>query len=320
MIRNHALIRIIILFILFGFSSVLYAEKPVREVGIEVYIDNVDALLPREGTAEVDLTLHLRWQTNDTANKTRYYTDTSVNPMLQKIDFPYYKIQNLRSKIEPTRESLTIAPDGRADYLADMTLSIETEMDMHLFPFDGHTLNINISPYGESPYEDHYYFLSKKPGYSSMVNLDEWSMNVRPCQISSENNLTTYHYNIEFQRKFGYYVHRILLPLLIILAISYGLLWLPPESPIGLISLLTTLLLMVVAFQWVVAQDLPSVSYMTIFQAILLLVYCSISTEIIFVILGEKLNPKNKSKLHYFSKWFYPVFFLLGISAIIFFR
>ncbi|KTC66284.1 ELIC (plasmid) [Legionella adelaidensis] len=305
-----------LLFLLLCLVTCYSFAQTVREVGIAINVNNVNAIYPQEEVADLELSVHMRWQADSPSNHSEYYQGPAVDEILKKIWWPYYQILELRGKINPQLKSLTISPTGQVDYLETFNIQIETPMDLHQFPFDKQMIPIRITPFGYSPFEQKYFILSEKIQKYVHDNLDEWQIIGEEHTLGDRQNKPVYNLNVQFERRSGFYLYKVIIPLLIIIAISHGVLWLPYQPAINRLSLVLTGLLTLVAFQWAVSREVPSVSYITLFQAFLLFTYFLVGSKALIIVLGELWDKKYLKKITDFARWFYPIMLILGLLII----
>lgn len=307
---------LVFFFSLMGISLGIAAEKPVRDVGIEVRVEDVTHIYPKEEIIDLELEIHFRWQTAEHPTETQYYQGKAVDDQLKVRWWPYYKILHTRGALHVHLKSLVISPDGVADYVETLNAQVETGMDMSRFPFDSHVLKIAITPFGNSPYQQHYYLLSNQVAIQAEPYLTEWQLGGARSQLSVENQMPVYQLSFDYQRKTGFYFYKVLMPLLIIIGISHAVLWMPRETAINRLALVMTSMLTVVAFQWAVIQDIPPVSYVTLFQALLFFAYFLIGSKAILIVLGEKWHGKYRLQIMYWARWVYLLMIITGFLII----
>ncbi|MCC5792182.1 MAG: hypothetical protein JJT82_06175 [Legionellaceae bacterium] len=304
-----------VLFGLLLFSTPIHAEKNLREVGIAVYVDDVTSIKPSEELFILEITQHLRWQSGHRSATDQYYYGPQVDAVLSEIKAPYYQILHLRGAIDSKYKALRIQADGMADYQESMGVQIETEMDMHRFPFDTQKLELLIMPYGSSPYHDHLYLLSDKVGINKNAHLAEWKINRIHSHILSQQP-PMYQLLIHYQRLPTFYIYKIFIPMLLIMGISYAVLWMPNQPAINRLAVVITTMLTIVAFQWAASEQIPAVSYITAFHMLLLFFYLLIAGEAILITLSERLTKRDAYRLMYGACWLYPIIIVVGIAMI----
>src|SRR5690606_33793657 len=121
-------------------------------------------------------------------------------------------------------------------------------------------------PFGQSEFKQQYYELNKALKISPNAHLDEWQYIGAHTKILTPDSSPVYQVTMDYQRKSGFYLYKIMLPLLVIIGIAYTVIWLPLQPAINRVAVVMTSMLTVVAFQWVIGKDMPMVSYITYLQ------------------------------------------------------
>ena len=126
------------------------------------------------------------------------------------------------------------------------------EIDMELFPYDTQTCTLITST---GIYPNTLVSINVvRDGWAMEdfeTNLWNYMYNYRP--IVFDNSVT---YSYTFKRKSLYYMVNIVLPLVLLLVLSFGVFWLPPESG-EKVSLGITVLLAASVFQLILSDKTP---------------------------------------------------------------
>lgn len=290
--------------------------QQTSQVGIAVYINDVNVIDPKKENIALDLTLNLQWQTEQASSKKQFYYGDGVNKVLDSMWWPYYQIKHSRGPVKIIRQALVIDKSGRANYEANVSVTIDTKMNMRRFPFDSHILQIIVKPFGEQPHPVTYSILHEKAGINHKAHLEEWRLNDERHWIKDENGQAVYVSSFDYQRKSGFYIHKVMVPLLLILLISYCVLLMPDEPTIRRLALVMATMLTVVAFQWAMSPYVPNLSYITFFEALLLFSYTLIASEAVIIILGEAFGGRHKTVVMYWAQRLYLPILLIGVGVL----
>lgn len=302
-------------FIFAGVCAVCYAQKPMRDVGIALYLNDITDIHAQEEIIDLEATVTLHWQSDRQYSTDRYFYDQQVDEVLKTMWWPYFKFMRTRGENVSIVKAMKISRDGSIDYTAKYSLSIETALDIHQFPFDEQTILITIVPFGYMPYQLKYYLLKDKMGIDPQAHIEEWKFTGFKNKLSSQDG-THYTLALHYQRKAAFYIYKIFLPLLMVVFISYMVLWLPKEPAINRLAVIITAMLTVVAFQWSILSDVPKVSYITYLQAMLLFSFITIASKAVFLVIEKAQKEEKKEQLVFWTKIFYPLLLLAGITMI----
>jgi len=302
---------VVVLFCITGHTT-----APVKSIGIAVDVNDVSEIYPKQELTDMELTINLLWQGDERPDKTRYYQGEQVQKALLNTWWPYYQIVHSRGVIDSKFKTMSVSPDGLVRYVERLRVKVETAMDMHSFPFDSQVLKILIKPFGQSGYRTQYYSLNDKIKINTNAHLDEWHLVGTKAQILSNHTTPTYMVSLDYQRQSGFYLYKILIPLLVIVGIANTILWLPSQPAINRLAVVMTAMLTVVAFQWVVGQDMPVVSYITFLQAVLLFAFLLIGSKAVLIVVGDVQDGKRRQHIMYHARWVYPLILVLGLGLI----
>ena len=121
-------------------------------------------------------------------------------------------------------------------------------------------------------------------------------------------------YFINFSRNYIPYTFKFLIPIIIILSLSYLVFYIPAESLELACSLTVTSLLAAIAFQWTISDDLPNIGYLTTVDKIFYLAYLLIMLAMVQTVWTYNLvkndNEKLAIKLEMLGRWFFPILFV----------
>ena len=186
---------------------------------------------------------------------------------------------------------------------------IKADFDLKKFPFDEQNLEIELTPpYGIDYNEHNNYpkpfittFSANKNVYLGLDlyknknYLKEWTVK----NVSVENIInyekTTSAFDrekiveliddrlllkINVKRNINYFIFKIIIPVFLILAISWSVMWIPPNQVESRLTTSIVALLALIAYNFVFNEDIPKLSYLTSLDRYILLSYlfCAIPT------------------------------------------
>lgn len=137
------------------------------------------------------------------------------------------------------------------------------------------------------------------------VDLNEWKhsgadyKNTLTADGGYDNNTVTYYHLIE--RNYSYYIFKIILPIVIILFISWSVLWIRPKEIEARLTVSIVCLLSLIAYTFIIDKDIPKLSYLTIMDYVVLVSYFfSVLPTIQTIFVHNHINKKtNTAGLEY---------------------
>jgi len=260
---------------------------------------------------------------NDPAADTAYedsfqcdYDDSTFNKM--GLDNPNISLTNL-IKSEPHKNNFAI---GFAEGDDEVTISkkitfnnavFKNNFKFAPFPLDFQNLSyvIDIGSDGREVYPilgyDPFFVTS-----TSKSNIAGWThagLDYFTSEIYSDgynsNRITFIH---TFERNSTYYFFKIILPIIIILIVSWGVFWIKPAELESRLTVSIVCLLSLIAYTFIIDNDVPKLSYLTFMDYIVLTSYFfsvipTIQTIYIHNLINKASNAKSIKDVDVFDRY-----------------
>ena len=208
---------------------------------------------------------------------------------------------------------------------------ILNEFNLKSFPFDKQVLKFRI-------FDDQYAldarifetvgftfrvfesFLSKDdiPGWrkiSATIN------NYDHKKITNSNNLFSgLIIELELERKHGYYIFKVIFPIILILMVCWSVVWVDPKELESRLTITIVCLLSLIAYNFVIDSELPKLEYLTVLDWIVLISYIYATIPNFLSIISfrlQKTNLKLSNKLEFLSKRYGLSSYIISIFLII---
>ncbi len=207
--------------------------------------------------------------------------------------------------------------------ITDSIATFKGNFNYKSFPFDKQTLTYNFESAGGGqfviPFFDYYTSLSNN------INLYDWT--IKNYQLKSyisknlyDENTIGIAYEIDIERNFIYFITKIYLPIIIILLMSFSVLWIKPSSLDSRLQVGVVCFLALITFTFIVDQELPKLSYLTIMDLVILTSYVFAAiTTIESIYIARYVNDyDNALKIDSLFKKLLPIGYFLILFIIIF--
>ena len=99
---------------------------------------------------------------------------------------------------------------------------------------------------------------------------------------------------LEIEREFQYYIYKVLFPILLILIVCWSVFWIPPRELESKLTITIVCLLSLIAYNFVVTDDIPRLSYLTIMDHIILVSYLYATIPNFLTIASYRLHKGNR--------------------------
>ncbi len=181
---------------------------------------------------------------------------------------PRYQITNEVFARKRFRELLHVAPDGTVVHVQRLAGRFSSRLDLRRFPLDVQKLHLRLTfpdfePDQLEPLPDR--------GFSGMAqtmtiadwSLGEWSIHADSITAIKNIRRASVLFSFQTERMAGYYVWKIIFPMMLIVFMSWTVFWIKPENAGAQIGLATSSMLTLIAFRFILGNLLPRVSYLT---------------------------------------------------------
>ncbi len=209
---------------------------------------------------------------------------------------------------------------------------LSQKMDLRDFPFDKHLSRIHFVYTGNKPNDVHFSphpaYLEKglklAAGISPDISLPDWDIlgfEARPLAYTITEEMQAAGYAFEFtaKRDIRYFVWKVILPLILIVIMSWVAFWIDPKEINTNITAVMTSMLTLVAYRFTFENYIPKVGYLTRIDRFMLWSTLMVFFSIIQVAVNASLCAKGHHEMAVtIDRWarvMYPVVFVVIILA-----
>ena len=214
-------------------------------------------------------------------------------------------------------------PDGTMRYSERASATLSTVFDLRPFPFDRQTLDVFIHPSVSEDYLVEFTGASSDAPISAEQrvyrSLAQWTIEGLHAHVDSiegigKQPISELHFLIEIRREFGFYIWKVFIPLLLMVVLSWTVLWIDPSEMSAQATVSVTTILTVIAFAFAISANLPKVPYLTFLDVFFLTCYAFVfitAIEITTVhLVGRRKDDQRVQQARRFSRRLLPLAFL----------
>ena len=243
-------------------------------------------------------------------------------------------LNNEKTVIDIFPWSDKIGDDVDYDYTQIVSITngyyeFKNKFDLKTFPFDKQKLVFEIAQinnFDEYAIDYKTYTSRALDSYVKKGNINGW--NLKGYEIKNTvfkgpvgENYSGIEIILEIERQTGYYIYKVILPILLILMVCWSVMWINPEELESKLTITIVCLLSLIAYNFVIDKELPKLEYLTVLDWIILIsyVYATIP-NFLSIYLFSLFKKKQKSKINKFgslSKQFGPISYVIVILLII---
>jgi Neurotransmitter-gated ion-channel ligand binding domain/Neurotransmitter-gated ion-channel transmembrane region len=305
------------------------ATRPVAgngptEVSVGIYVVNIESINSAEQSYRATVALAMKWndprlacRSQDDPSKTRTFN-------LEEVWNPEIVLINVRSVAKRFKDRVRADCRGNMEYLQIFYGDFLTTANIKDFPFDQRTLKIEIF---STEYEvDEVKFLDDEQttGRDEQFSITDWNIGGSPATKSTfydfepgNLKLSAFTYELTAKRNYNFFMWKIILPLVMIVFMSWSVFWIPPSQIGPQIGLSVTSMLTLIAYRFAIGNVVPNVDYLTRFDK-----FVFGSTLLVFLALVEAITTGSLSvsqktelalKIDWVSRAVFPILFAIVV-------
>ena len=248
--------------------------------------------------------------------------------------WPQFLIVNQVGRGDTSAITLRVFPDGTVRYAEQRNATLETPMSLQDYPFDTQRLRVLLVPFGDTvdqvvlEVDDEYQSTTEDHvRHDSQVNVAGWDLQDLDMQadearlavgggIRSLSRIVT---TIQFQRRSWQLVWQMLFPMLVIVSMIWSIFWIDIDSLADRLNVSFIGVLTIVAYQFVVIENMPRMSYLTFTDTLLLVSFVTMSATIpqsLFIHAMVRRGHQQKAmKIDRLCRWIFPLTYTLLVAA-----
>lgn len=305
------------------------AAKTPIEITLGLYLTNLVSIDESRETFEVTGYIFAKWRdprlqlppsSAAAANSTRKFTDAELwTPAIESEN----SVGNKR-----TSYTLEVDPNGMVTYTQHFDGTFSTAFSLRQFPFDHQVLRMEYLPFYRTGNEFRF---SPKPLLLTGVKggkyteLGAWHLNgfdysTDKIDDREGGESTRAVFQMTIARRSRFYIWKVFLPLLLMTLIPAVVFWIDAKEFDWMLKIPMTMLLAMVAFEFVVSRDLPKIGYMTLLDAIFLTSYVFFAlciAEILYVYVLQRSGQRPRAeRLHKAARWAYPLSYFAVLALL----
>jgi Neurotransmitter-gated ion-channel ligand binding domain len=306
------------------------ADSGPTQISVGIWVIDISKIDSAEQTFTAEVAIVLRWKdprlTHTGSGVVRY--------PLEQVWHPRAGIANETNSVRQRfPESVEVASGGTVLYRQLYTGAFTQPLRLQSFPFDRQTFRLQLVAVRYQP--DEVMFLPDQDwirnglkqagGIAPKITLPDWTIEnweIKPLTYALAPSLQYSSYAFEFtaSRNVQYYILKVILPLSLIVIMSWSGFWIDPVNASVQISVAVTSMLTLIAYRFAVDTQLPRLPYMTrldlLFLISTLLVFFSLIEVLITTILDNKGQTDRARRLDRYCRVVFPAIFVVASIAI----
>jgi hypothetical protein len=236
-----------------------------QKIYVAVGVLDIDGIDSAAQSFTVNLFVQFRWHDPRLAHD----GDSDIRTQLTDIHAPRFLLLNRQKTWSSLLNVVDISPAGEALYRMRLWGNFSQIMRLQEFPMDGHTFEIPIVAIG---YTGEPVTLLQDPlEHSSIARefsvadwyITSWEAEAKSVQISEHKAMNGFVYSFYGERISAHYFIKLIIPLFLIVAMSWVVFWIDPSHGSSQLGVAVTAVLTLIAYHIALTSKLPDISYLT---------------------------------------------------------
>ena len=290
----------------------------IQTVGAVLDVDRIDS-------AEQRFTLNFyalfRW----TDPRLAHDKKGSVTRKLSEVWDPRLTFINTQKYSANTRDEVEISPEGQVTYRLHIFGDFSQPLDLRSFPRDTHVFEVPVVAAGyrsdevvfvPSPQVDS--FLADRLSVADWVvsNMQGRSQLV---ELTSDLALPGFVFSFEAERRLHHYVIKAIVPLCLIVIMSWVVFWISPDQVPNQLSVAVTTVLTLIAFHIALSGRLPDIPYLTHMDKFLFSSTILVFMALIEVVITSHMASTDRlalaKRIDRTARWLFPALFAAALDG-----
>ena len=306
----------------------LEAQEPVlqtRDVEVKVYLLDIDGIDSVSQSFVANLALVLRWHDPSLAHEGL----DSISKDLNEIWHPRVQILNQQRLVNTFPQSVEIHPDGEVIYRQRVWGSFSQPLELSEFPFDTQRLEITLAnlSFGSQKIR-----LKPSPDSGIAENLSipdweimQWDFAAEDLELDNESSLIPgMVLSLEAKRYTNYFRFKVILPLILIVMMSWLVFWIDPSLISSQISVAVTAMLTMIAYRFALAGMLPRLPFLTTLDFFVMVSTIMVFLSMVEVVYTAYLSTDNRLEkarvIDRKARWIAPLIYMVLTIEVLFVR
>ena len=301
-----------------------------------IFLTDVNAVNEEEETFEFEAVLTLKWQ------DPRQAFDPAVLGVSERVYqgnyqfaevyngwWPQLVLENESGQFESEGVVLRIDPSGSLTLIQEFNAVAEMPMKLRRFPFDRQHFEAIFEVLG---FDESEVVLVPDLGTTGAgtdgVEIAQWSLHgitvsARDTDVKyqdgSARSVSHLVFTLDMARQPGHAMLVVVFPLTLLVCLTFTVFWMDHESLGDRMDITFIGILSVVAYQIIVSQSMPAISYFTWMSGFICTTYLLLAAGVVINLVVSKLNQAGRAdvgdRVDITSRWAFPLL-MVGANVV----
>jgi hypothetical protein len=255
-------------FLLCGVAGAVQAQdrqqQQVVDVDVTIYMIDIDEINSVAQSFKATVYAEFKWTDPELAHP----GPDSISKALSEIWYPQTQILNQQRLVDTFPRSAEVRPNGEVIFRQRVWGDFSQSLELRDFPFDTQQLHISLVNVKFGSRQVRYH-INPGSGVSENLRIPDWQ--VRSWEVSSvelpigqdKNRVGAVVLTLEVERYASYFLLKVILPLILIVAMSWMVFWIDPSMAASQISVAVTAMLTLIAYRFAIGGMVPRLGFLT---------------------------------------------------------
>src|SRR5437870_8834497 len=305
------------------------ADSGPTQISVGIWVADITNIDSAQQNFTAEIAVVLGWRDPRLAHTgngiVRYPLEQVWHPRLAVVNETNYVNRKFPEAVE-------VEPDGTVNYRQRYAGVFTQPLRLQSFPFDRQTFRIQLVAVRYQSNEvmfvpDQVWIqdgLKGAGGISPSVTLPDWTIEkweLKPLvyALAPRHQYSSYAFEFTASRNVEHYILKVILPLVLIVIMSWTVFWIDPINASSQVSIAMTSMLTLIAYRFAIDSQLPRLPYMTRLDAFILtstlLVFFSLIEVVATIILDNTQKKKRAVRIDRYCRVIFPVIFGIALIA-----
>ena len=291
----------------------------MRDVEIKVVLLDVDEVNSVKQSFSANIATAIRWQDPGLAHE----GPNSIGRPLADVWHPSIQILNQQRIVATFPKTVEIHPDGTVLYRQRYWGSFSQALELHSFPFDTQRLTLTLANVGFGMRSVRF-LASPDSGISEQFSMPDWKVtgwDFVTLDLPFEEDAAQVKgmvFSLDVKRDTSYFKYKVILPLVLIVMMSWMVFWIDPSLVATQISVSVTAMLTMIAYRFALAGLIPRLAFLTSLDYFVLVSTLAVFIGMIEVLYTAHLATSDQLKkarlIDRHARWVVPLSYV-GLAA-----
>ena len=292
----------------------------VTRVSVGVYFLDLYEIDDVAQTFSGDVLFAMRWKDPRLADPARGDASAHCNLPFDLVWSPVLEFMNVRDIEEHHKDITLVDAGGVVTRVQRKFLTFSTPMNLERFPFDQQVLTLELRSIIAGADEVVLEIFEGFTGRGEAIEIAGWDLGEVEGRIETgfaplrQTEYSSYHWRIEGERQYGFFTRKLIIPLALIVFMSWAIFWIHPTQIAPQMGIGATSMLTLIAYHFALAGFLPRISYPTIADQFivwsLILVFLALTEAVATAALVSYGREEQALNIDRWCRWLFPLAFV----------